>query len=141
MKVLAQTLTPKEIGEAWIFIVKNEQKELLQSSESGKFERLGAFKNEKGLVMAGRRVNGVVPLLPKSSKLVKLAIKEEHQPCHLGVLATASKVRTKLLSPNLLRIIKSVLKFCAGCRLYNKERASQLMGFATGATKSIVAVY
>ena len=72
-----------------------------------------------------------MPLLPKSSKLVKLAIKESHQPGHLGVLATASKVRTKLWSPNLLRNIKSVLKFCTGCRLYNKERASQLMGSAT----------
>ena len=62
---------------------------------------------------------------------MKLAIKEAHQPRHLAVLATASKVRTKFWSKNLLRIIISVLKFCTGCRLYNKERASQLLGSAT----------
>ena len=84
-------LTLKEIEEAWNFIVKHEQKELQQSFESGKFERLGAFKNEKGLIMAGRRINEVVPLLPKSSKFVKLAKKEAHQPGHLGELATATK--------------------------------------------------
>ena len=99
--------------------------------ESGNFERLGAFKYEKELIMAGRRINEVVPLLLKSSKLGKLAKNEAYQPVHLGVSATASKVRTKYWSLNRLRIIKSVLKFCTGCRLCNEERASELISSAT----------
>ena len=63
MKVLAQMLILKEIEEAWNFILKHEQKELQQSFECGKFERLGAFKNKKGLIIAGRRINEVVPFL------------------------------------------------------------------------------
>ena len=135
LKVLNQTLTSNNIDEAWDFIMKNEQRQIQQAFESGKFERLGAFRNEKGLIMAGRRINEIVPLLPKSSRLVNLAIKEAHQPCRKEVLATASKVRKKCWLPSLLKVIKYVLKFCTGYRLYNKEKASQ-----SGMSRELTAV-
>ena len=65
LKALAQTMTMHEIEDAWTFIVNSEQNEIQQGFESGKFERLGAFSNEKVFIMADRKINEVVLILPK----------------------------------------------------------------------------
>ena len=130
LKAIKNLPNNEEVKQAWELLIRNEQKEIITDFRRGKFDSLGAFLDQKGIIMVGRRIEQTVPLVPKS-QFVELLIKEAHEKGHGGVLCTASKVRTKVWVPYLLKLIKSVIKKCTGCKLFNKERAAQLMGSHT----------
>ena len=117
----------QQIQDTWAFIIKKEQVSIASDFAKGCFENLGAFLDDRGVIKVGRRINETVPIIPKS-QLGDLIIKEFHEKGHGGVRWTASKVRTKVWMLNLLKVIKSFIRRCPGCRIYNKEKAEQLMG-------------
>ena len=98
----------QQIQDAWAFIIKKEQVSIASDFAKGRFENLGAFLDDRGVIMVGRRINETVPIIPKS-QLGDLIIKEFHEKGHGGVLWTASKVRTKVWILNLLKVIKSFI--------------------------------
>ena len=80
-------------------------------------------------------------MLPKTSEMMHLLLKA-NQLGHLGVLATASKVRTKRWSPNLLKIIKSEVSHCMKSLQQRQRKSFETYRVSIGgAITSIVFVF
>ena len=127
LKVVFKELNSDDLKEAWSFLIKREQELLKSMFHKGNFNTLGAVYDKEGLLVVGSRVGQAVPLLPKSD-FVNLIVKEEHEKGHLGVLATSSKVRVRVWVCQLNKIVRSFLKKCYKCRIFNKVKSKQLMG-------------
>ena len=99
-----------------VIIIKKEQVSIASHFAKGRFENLGAFLDDRAVIMVGGRINEKFPIIPKS-QLGDLIIKEFHEKGHGGVLWTASKVRTKVWMLNLLKVLKNIIRKCSGCRV------------------------
>ena len=96
-------LMPREIGEVELYWLKIAQIDLRQKMERGDFKMLTPFRDEKGLIRVGGRVdpcllsynNGHPVLLPHKHCISKLITREAHQFGHSEVAATTAKTQRK----------------------------------------------
>ena len=130
IRKVKDTPNTEKVKEAWEFIVRSEQNQIMTDFQAGKFDSLRTFLDPNGIIHVGRRIQQTVLLIPKS-QLVELLIKDAHEMGHGGVLHTASKVRTKVWVFHLLKLVKYILKKCTDCKIFNKNRAVQLKGAHT----------
>ena len=67
-------------------------------------------------------------LLPYEYHFSKLYAAHIHQRGYLGVLSTASKVRSRFWIIRLLKLVKYFKKNCIVCRKIEKKLGEQIMG-------------
>ena len=105
--------------------------------QHGKFIQLGPRLRNDGVITVGGRVekwmgmtyNLTQPvLLPYSSRFSKLYATSIHNDGHLGLSASASKVRLKYWIPRLIPLLKSIKFNCVPCRKMDEELSGQVMG-------------
>ena len=133
----ARSLTPSDIGMAENFWIMEAQKSMYIDIEKGRYKRLCPRKNTDHIYMAGGRgerwiemshnKNEVI-LLPYDHRFSRLYPEHIHRRGHLGVLSTASKIRTRFWIVKLLKIVKCIRYNCVTCKKLDKRVSEQIMG-------------
>ena len=124
------------LEDAEVFWIKEAQLSIIDDFKTGKFRRLRPRMREDGIVVVGGRVNWnevsynqrELPLLPANHRLSLLYVQHVHNRGHLGVSATASKVRERFWIVNVTRLTKSVRYKCVTCKRLDKRTEEQVMG-------------
>lgn len=112
------------------------QKGRYKDIEKGRYKRLSPRKNTDGIyVVGGRgerwmemRHKNKVFLLPYDHRFSRLCSKHIHRRGHLGVLSTASKIRTRFWIVKLLKMVKSIRYNCVIYKKLDKKLSEQVMG-------------
>ena len=127
----------KELDAAELSWVMEAQRELRNDVTSGKFERLCAKIDDRGIITVGGRAqkwiefsynNQPVMLLPYSHPFSRLYVTHIHQLDHLGIATTTSKVRLRFWVVNLRKMVKSIQNKCVTCKANRKMKHEQIMG-------------
>ncbi|XP_061729013.1 uncharacterized protein LOC133533941 [Cydia pomonella] len=139
-------LTPKELQEALLVIIKNVQRKhfskeidtlLAGKSLKSGIADLHPFVDQCGVLRVGGRLQNAdisqarkhPPILPKGSFFTSLLIKTEHlRLLHLGARAVLSSLAQKYWIINGIREVKKVVNKCVTCLRLKAEAAKQLMG-------------
>ncbi|XP_068756918.1 uncharacterized protein [Montipora capricornis] len=124
----------KHAGQFWIM---EAQKSMYKDVEKGRYKRLCPRKNTDGIYVVGGRgerwidmshnKNEVI-LLPYDHRFSRLYSEHIHKRGHLGVLSTASKIRTRFWIVKLLKMVKSISYNCVICKKLDKRLSEQIMG-------------
>ena len=128
-------LTPEELHEAEIFLIKDAQKLLHDRVKKGEFKSLSPFADEKGIIRVGGRVDKAIVsydmkhpvLLPNEHRISLLITRQVHQFGHSGVATTTAKVRRKYWVLKGNKISKSVKYRCKFCREMSHLAEEQMM--------------
>ena len=137
LKSATQLLTAGDIDNAERFWILESQSSMEKDILSGKFKRLCPRKRDDGIYVVGGRARGWVEMSYNKSEIILLPYEHrfsrlyaEHIHCrgHLGVLSTASKIRTKFWIVKLLKLVKSIRTNCVICKKLDKKLHEQVMG-------------
>ena len=117
-------ITPEELHEAEIFLIKDAQKLLHDRVKKGEFKSLSPVTDEKGIIRVRGRVDKAIVsydmkhpvLLPNEHRISLLITRQVHQFGHSGVATTTAKVRRKYWILKGNKISKSVKYRCKFCR-------------------------
>ena len=113
------------------------QHEMESDIQRGRYKRLCPRKRQDSIYVVGYRVQqwvemsynkSEVILLPYNHRFPRLYAEYVHQMGHLGVSATASKVRAKYWIVKLHELVKSIKSRCITCRKIEKKTTEQIMG-------------
>lgn len=141
-------LTPAELEESRIFWIREVQKAWLLEEirilgkggvlpRSNSLVRLTPFLDRQGLLRVGGRLHFAnidpeakhPPILPRSSSLTKLIIKEAHETTlHGGTQVTLGYIRQKHWIQGGRAPVRSFILRCVTCQRNRGRRAQQLMG-------------
>ena len=122
----------------WILQVQHEMESDIQIR--GRYKRLSPRKRQDGIYVVGYRVQQWVEmsytkseiiLLPYNHRFSRLYAEYVHQMGHLGVSATASKVRAKYWIVKLHKLVKFIKSRRVTCRKIEKKTTEQIMGQLT----------
>ena len=100
------------------------------------FQRLGAEKDNDGLIIVGRRLSEWFGqswrpktriLLPYDNRFTYLYVKMIHEEDH-SIDATIAKVRQIYWIPGLVKLVKHIEDRCIICKKSDKKIIGQLMG-------------
>lgn len=113
-------LTAEEIESQRLFWIKRVQK---QEASSDKFKddelRLNLKPNNEGVLECRGRIQDYPVYLPDTSLYAEKVVEDAHKvTLHGGVGLTMAKVRERFWIPRLRRIVKRVVKRCAGCKRF-----------------------
>ena len=123
----------RQAEELWIH---DAQRNLMRDLKSETAKRLGVSQ-ENGIYVVGSRLeswsshtyNDKPPvLLSSKSRLAQLYAQYVHDRCHLGISATASKVRAKFWVVGLRQLLKSIKFRCTTCKKSDRQLQQQIMG-------------
>ena len=123
----------KQAEELWIH---DAQRNLLQDIKPETYKRLGVSQ-VNGIYVVGSRLeswsghtyNDKQPILLSSkSRLAQLYAQYVHDSCHLGISATASKIRGKFWIIGLRQLLKSIKFRCTICKKSDGQFQQQIMG-------------
>ena len=137
LKNATRMLTADDIDNAERFWILESQSSMEKDILSGKFKRLCPRKRDDGIYVVGGRARGWVEmsynkseiiLLPYEHRFSRLYAENIHCQGHLGVLSTASKIRTKFWIIKLLKLVKSIRTNCVICKKLDKKLHEQIMG-------------
>lgn len=124
-KNVTKVLTPEDITNAERFWILQAQKIMHEDLKKGKYKRLCPRKRNDGIYIVGGRSQRWVEmsynkqeliLLPYEHRFSKLYAEHIHQRGHLGVLSTASKIRSRFWIIRLLKLVKYIKNNCIICR-------------------------
>ena len=105
--------------------------------EKGRYKRLCPIKNTDGIYVVGGQGErwiemshnkNEVMLHPYDHRFSHLYSEHIHRRGHLGVLSTASKIRTRFWIVKLLKMVKSIRCNCVICKKLDKRLSEQIMG-------------
>ena len=93
--------------------------------EIGRYKCLCPRKNTDGIYVVGRRGERWIGMshsknLPYDHRFSRLYSEHIHRRGHLGVLSTASKIRTRFWIVKLLKMVKSIRYNCVICKKLDK---------------------
>jgi len=129
------TLTPEELQNAEISLIKDAQKTLHERMKRDEFKSLSPFKDETGIIRVGGRVDKALvsyemkhpALLPMEHRISLLITSHVHKYGHSGVATTTAKVRRKYWILQGNKISKSVKFKCTFCKEMSHQTEEQLM--------------
>ena len=129
------SLTPDELQQAETYWIKQAQETLHSRLERGDFKSLSPFKDDKGIIRVGGRVDKAIvtyeekhpALLPSDHRISRLITSHMHTYGHSGVATTTAKVRRKYWILKANKVSKSVKSKCVVCRELAHKRETQLM--------------
>ena len=136
-KNVTKVLTPEDITNAERFWILQAQKIMHKDLKKGKYKRLCPRKRNDGIYIEGGHSQRWVEisynkqeliLLPYKHRFSKLYAEHIHQRGHLGVLSTASKIRSRFWIIRLLKLVKYIKNNCIICRKMEKKLCEQIMG-------------
>ena len=136
-KNVTKVLAPEDITNAERFWLLQAQKIMHKDLKKGKYKRLCPRKRNDGIYIEGGHSQRWVEisynkqeliLLPYKHRFSKLYAEHIHQRGHLGVLSTASKIRSRFWIIRLLKLIKYIKNNCIICRKMKKKLCEQIMG-------------
>ena len=136
-KNVTKVLTPEDITNAEQFWILQAQKIMHEDLKKGKYKRLCPRKRNDGIYTVGGRSQRWMEmsynkqeliLLPYEHRFSKLYAEHIHQRGHLGVLSTASKIRSRFWIIRLLKLVKYIKNNCIVCRKMEKKLGEQIMG-------------
>ena len=136
-KNVAAPLIYDDIFNAKEFWIVEAQIETENDIKKGGYKRLCPRKREDGIYIVGHRVQNWIEvsynkrriiLLPYSHHFSRLYTEYVHGMGHLGVSATASKVRAKYWIVKLHKLVKSIKSQCTTCIKIEKKTSEQIMG-------------
>ena len=136
-KNITKVLTPEDITNAEQFWILKAQKIMHEDLKKGKYKRLCPRKrNDRIYTVGGRSQRWMemsynkqeLILLPYEHRFSKLYTEHIHQRGHLGVLSTASKVRSRFWIIRLLKLVKYIKNNCIVYRKIEKKLGEQIMG-------------
>ena len=134
---VTKVLTPEDITNAERFWILQAQKIMHEDLKKGKYKRLCPRKRNDGIYIVGGRSQRWVEmsynkqeliLLPYEHRFSKLYAEHIHLRGHLGVLSTASKIRSRFWIIRLLKLVKYIKNNCIICRKMEKKLCEQIMG-------------
>ena len=105
--------------------------------KKGKYKRHCPRKRNDGIYIVGGRSQRWVEmsynkqeliLLPYEHRFSKLYAEHIHLRGHLGVLSTASKIRSRFWIIRLLKLVTYIKNNCIICRKMEKKLCEQIMG-------------
>ena len=128
-------LSPEELHRAEIFWIKQAQKTLHSRMEKGEFKSLSPFKDDKGIIRVGGRLDKAIvsyeekhpALLPSEHKISLLITEHMHRLGHTGVATTTAKTRRKYWILRGNKLSKSVKFKCVYCKEMAHKAETQLM--------------
>ena len=128
-------LTPEELKDAEMFLIKDAQKLLQDRAKKGEFKSLSPFTDENGIIRVGGRVDKAIVsydmkhpvLLPNEHRISLLITRQVHQSGHSGVATTTAKVRRNYWILKGNKISKSVKFSCTFCREMSHLAEEQMM--------------
>ena len=134
-KMQTGILTSEELNDAESSLIKDAQKTLYERMERGEFKSLSPFKDDKGIIRVGGRVDKALvsyemkhpALLPKEHRISLLITSHVHKHGHSGVATTTAKVRQKYWILQGNKISKSVKFKCTFCKEMSHQTEEQLM--------------
>jgi len=133
MPISRSAATGRGGDELWI---KSSQRGLKDDIPNHTYKRLGG-KLINGITVVGSRMeswrectyNDTNPiLLSAKSAFTKLYATKIHYESHLGVSATAAKIRSKFWVVGLRKLLRSIKFHCVGCRKLDHVLQKQYMG-------------
>ena len=137
-KNVTKVLTPEDITNyAEQFWILQAQKIMHEDLKKGKYKHLCPRKRNDGIYTVGGRSQRWMEmsynkqeliLLPYEHRFSKLYAEHIHQRGHLGVLSTASKIRSRFWIIRLLKLVKYIKNNCIVCRKMEKKLGEQIMG-------------
>ena len=136
-KNVTKVLTPEDITNAERFWILQAQKIMHEDLKKGKYKRLCPRKRNDGIYIVGGRSQRWVEmsynkqeliLLPYEHRFSKLYAEHINQRGHLGVLSTASKIRSRFWIIRLLKLVKYIKNNCIICIKMEKKLCKQIMG-------------
>ena len=136
-KNVTKVLTPEDITNAERFWILQAQKIMHEDLKKEKYKRLCPRKRNDGIYIVGGRSQRWVEmsynkqeliLLPYEHRFAKLYAEHIHQRGHLGVLSTASKIRSRFCIIRLLKLVKYIKNNCIIRRKMEKKLCEQIMG-------------
>ncbi|XP_068714142.1 uncharacterized protein [Montipora foliosa] len=109
-------LTSEELQQAELYWIKKAQNTLHSRPERGDFKSLSPFKDEKGIIRVGGRIDKAVvtyeerhpALLPSDHRISQMITRHMHTYGHCGVAATTAKVRRKYWFLKANKLSKSI---------------------------------
>ena len=128
-------LTAVELEQDEELWIKTAQKELHERVKNKEFNMLSPFKDDKGILRVGGRVDKAIVtydskhpvLLPKNHHISYLITKDVHQITHTGIASTAAKTRRKFWIIGVQKLAKLIKKKCIYCKKSDPKIESQVM--------------
>ena len=136
-KNATKQLLYEDILTAETFWIIQVQQEMESDIQQGRYKRLCVRKREDQIYVVGHRTQRWVEMSYNKSELILLSYKHRfsrlyveyiHQMGHLGVSATACKVRAKFWIVKLHKLVKSIKSKCVTCRKIETKTNQQVMG-------------
>ena len=136
-KNATKQLLYEDILTAETFWIIQVQQEMESDIQQGRYKRLCVRKREDQIYVVGHRTQRWVEMSYNKSELILLSYQHRfsrlyveyiHQMGHLGVSATACKVRAKFWIVKLHKLVKSIKSKCVTCRKIEKKTNQQVMG-------------
>ena len=134
---VAREVTAQDFQNAEIFWYQDAQKIIREKIKNGELKTLHPKVREDGVVVVGGRAekwmrinydNDTLILLPHNHRLSQLYAEHIHrEEGHLGVLATTSKIRSRVWITNLIKMVRSIKRRCVTCKRRDKEFEQQIM--------------
>lgn len=126
-------LTSEELQQAELCWIKKAQKTLNSHLQRGDFICLSPFKDEKGIIRVGGRIDKAVVtnkerhprLLPSGHRISQLIMRHMHTNGHSGVAATTARGKHWTLKAN--KHSKSIKSKCVACQELAHKWKMQLM--------------
>ena len=128
-------LSPEDLQGADIFCVKQAQKTLHSRMEKGEFKSLSPFKDGKGIIWVGGRLDKAIvsyeekhpALLPTEHRMSLLITEHMHRLGRTGAATTTAKTRRKYWILKGNKLSKSVKIKCVHCKEMAHKAEMQLM--------------
>ena len=128
-------LTPTEIEEGEMYIIKSVQKSLKARIEKGELKSLSPFIDDNGVIRVGGRIDRAIAsfeqkhpvLLPYGHPVSMLITRHVHENGHSGVAATMAKIRLKYWILRGHKLAKTVKYRCTRCRVFQHKTEIQEM--------------
>ena len=133
---LADIVNLDQLNEAEKFWIKEAQSQYSDKDLKHRLQRLGAKRNDEGIIIVGRRLEPWMKdsynsqeliLLPFDYHLSYLYVMKVHNECHYGVSATVCKVRLKFWIVKLEKLARNIRFNCVTCRKNSRKCVEQIM--------------
>ena len=133
---LADEVTVNDIKEAEMFWIKKAQSQYSDKDLTNRLQRLGARRNNEGIIIVGQRLESWMKtsynseeliLLPFDHQLSYLYVTKIHNECHSGVSATVCRVRLRFWIVKLEKLVRKIRFNCVICRKNTRKTVDQIM--------------
>ena len=131
----SEGLTPADVEEGEMYVIRNAQKTLKSRIEKGELKFLSPFVDDCGIMRVGGRIDRAIAsfeqkhpaLLPYGHRVSMLITRHVHETSHSGVAATMAKIRLQYWILQGHKLAKTVKYRCTKCRAFQHKTETQEM--------------